>query len=31
MIDGKYKLHVKEIKFKNRAYNYCFENLIRAK
>ena len=26
-----YKIHFKEINIKNRVYNYCFDNLIKAK
>ena len=31
MIVGIYKMHVKEISIENRAYNYYFDKLIKAK
>ena len=31
MIVSKYKIYAKEINIKNRAYNYYFDNLVKAK
>ena len=31
MIVGIYKIYAKEINIENRAYNYYFDNLVKAK